>query len=154
MSKTDLIKGAVANMLIIFDAASQHTDMRHEGHKSLDILRTLNITVQRRAEYSTVKVEETLIEVVRSAITNDVEAIDALALHSMYIHKDSEGTYSLCLTNAANTNILKKSHIDIEQIKLIKEVRGNYQNNGTIWYKKSRLRVQCFIPMSLLENED
>ncbi|MBU2765239.1 DUF3854 domain-containing protein [Acidithiobacillus ferrivorans] len=154
MSRTDLIKGAVANMLIIFDAASQHTDMRHEGHKSLDILRTLTIHVQYETNNSVYNKAMTLIEVVKQAVINDIAAIEALALHSMYIHKDAHGAFSLCLTQATNEKTLKKSKISLDQIKLIKEVSGNYMPSGKVYYNGDRRNVQCFIPLSLLENED
>lgn len=155
MSKNELIGIAVTNMLAIFDSASQHTDMRHEGHKSLDLLRVLQMTVQYETSNSTTQTKRMrLTDVVTEAINGDVDALESLALHSMYIYKDAQGGYSLCLTRASDENILKKSKISIDQIKLIKEVSGNHQNSGRISYNGNRYKVQCFIPLELLKNED
>ena len=154
MSKNKLIGIAVESMLDIFDSASQHTDMRHEGHKSLDILRTLPINVQYETNGSTQTKRMRLKDVVVEAVKGDVDAIDSLALHSMYIYKDAQGSCSLCLTRASDENILKKSKINMDQIKLIREVSTNHLKSGKIFYKGNRYNVQCFIPLSLLDNED
>jgi hypothetical protein len=155
ISKSDLITSAVKNMLTIFDAAAQHTDMRHEGHKSLDILRTLPMNVQYESNNSTTQIKRMrLIDVVTEAVKGDVDAIESLALHSMYIYRDTQGNCSLCLTRAADENVLKKSKISMDQIKIIREVSSNHLKSGKIFYKGNRFNVQCFIPLNLLENED
>ena len=155
MSKNKLVDVAVRGMLAIFDAAAQHTDMRHEGHKSLDILRTLPMNVQYETSNSTTQTKRMrLIDVVADAVKGDVYATESLALHSMYIYRDAQDDCSLCLTRAADENILKKSKISMDQIKLIREVSSNHLKSGKIFYKGNRYNVQCFIPLSLLENED
>ena len=154
MPKTTLVSSAVKNMLTIFDAASQHTDMRHEGHKSLDILRTLPVNVQYETNNSTQTKRMRLIDVVTDAVKGDVAALESLALYSMYIYRDAQDNCSLCLTRAADENLLKKSKISMDQIKLIREVSDNHLKSGKIFYKGNRYNVQCFIPLSLLENED